>query len=269
MNYRLSLLLLLVMTLLLAACTGGETPTATSAPTVEPTATDEAAATDEITATDEAAATDEITTTDEAAATDGAAGSQALAANPAATGTASSPSQAAGTDETGIRVLDPPVAIEEYTLTSQANEPITLSDLQGRYVLLSFGYTHCPDICPITLGDFKRVKQVLGEASAQVHLVFISVDGARDTPERLNEYLGMFDSEFIGMTGTEAEVRAVAERYGATFIIENAGGLRDEYPVQHTAGSFLMDPEGRWIRAYAYGTAPKVIATDIQALLAG
>ena len=163
----------------------------------------------------------------------------------------------------GVRVIEPPQVITDFTLTSHRNEPFKLSDLRGKLVLLAFGYTHCPDICPVTLAHLKQVKLLLGEAASQIQVVFISVDGARDTPDRMAYYLAMFDPEFMGLTGEEKAVRAIITEFGGTFNIKNAGGLRDNYPVEHTTGSFLLNLQGRYIRRYLYEAAPEAVAAEL------
>lgn len=169
----------------------------------------------------------------------------------------------------GVTVIDPPILPGDFTLTSQAAQPFHFSDLKGKLTLLTFGYTHCPDVCPVTLAHFKQVRQALGEDAAGVNFVFVSVDGARDTPERLTEYLKLFDPTFIGLTGEEATVREVITRYGGRFILNNAGGLRKDYTVEHSAGSYLLDQQSQWRRRYAYATAPEIIAADIRQVLKG
>lgn len=179
------------------------------------------------------------------------------------TGAAATPTPVAKPGAEGITVIDPPVPVRDFTLVNQANSEMHLADLQGKVTLLAFGYTHCPDICPVTLARFKQIKGALSEQNEAVRFVFTSVDGKRDTPERLTEYLGYFDPDFIGLTGDEASVRAFIEQYGGDFVINNAEGLRKNYSVDHTASTFLMDAEGRWIRTYEYNTDPYVIAEDI------
>lgn len=142
-----------------------------------------------------------------------------------------------------------------------------LSDLRGKHVLIAFGYTHCPDVCPVTLARFKQIKAALTDKASEIHFVFISVDGKRDTSERLKEYLSLFDSDFIGLTGDEASVRDVIGRYGGQFEINDAGGLREEYTVDHTASNFLMDAGGKWVRTFAFNTKPGLIAEDILKLM--
>jgi len=170
----------------------------------------------------------------------------------------------------GIAIYDPANSVEDFMLANQDGEMIHIDDFIGKYVLLSFGYTHCPDICPLTLAHMKRVKNLLGDDASNITFVFISVDGARDTPERLKEYLGMFDPEFIGLSTPEDVImRDVVAQYRATYTIENSGGLLKEYPVNHSAGMFLMNPEGDWSRFYVYGTQPNIIARDLLSVLNG
>jgi protein SCO1 len=168
----------------------------------------------------------------------------------------------------GSTPLRPPMAVPDWSLTDQYGNAVQLSELRGKPVLFSFGYTHCPDVCPLTLNEFKRIYEGLGERGDDVAFMFISVDGERDTPEALRRY---FDargiSQFIGLTGTEDEMRAVGEAYGLYFAFTPNPVRPDDYLVDHTAGSFLLDGEGRWIYRYAFQTEPDVILEDIQALL--
>jgi protein SCO1/2 len=166
-----------------------------------------------------------------------------------------------------VSVIDPPVKISSYPLVNHSGEAAKISDFNGRMTLLAFGYTHCPDVCPITLAHFKQVKAELGDKADQVNFVFISVDGARDTPERLKDYLGVFDTSFIGLTGEDATLHKVIAEFNGKFILDNAGGTKADYTVQHTAGSFLVDSNGEWTRQYAYALDPKIIAQDIQRVL--
>jgi len=165
----------------------------------------------------------------------------------------------------GITALDQ--VVSDFTLTNHKGEEMHLSDLQGKLVVMSFGYTHCPGVCPITLAQFGRVRNLLGEDAAQVQFVFVSVDGARDTPERLAQYLPVFNADILGLTGEDATVRAIISEYGGEYTLNNAGGLRENYTVDHTASKFLIDADGHWRRTYSYNLAPDVIAADIQALL--
>jgi len=165
----------------------------------------------------------------------------------------------------GGAVVNPPHLLQDFTLTSHNGDPMRLSDLHGRAVLMFFGYTHCPDVCPTTLADYTRVKQALGSAADEVAFVFISVDGKRDTPDVLAAYLSRFDSSFIGLTGDEATLRQMGQEYGLFF--ENETVDDQNYFVQHTSPSFLVDRAGYLRRVYFYGARPDVIAAGIQQIL--
>ncbi|MEW6581042.1 MAG: SCO family protein [Chloroflexota bacterium] len=138
--------------------------------------------------------------------------------------------------------------------------------MRGKVALLFFGYTNCPDVCPTTLAEFKRVKALLGEDAARVAFVFVSVDGERDTPEQLAAYVRAFDPEFIGLTGDDATIRAIARDYGVFYqrvsYEESAAG----YLVDHTASTFGVDQEGRLRLVFSYGTDPAAIVARVRAL---
>ncbi|NJN67272.1 MAG: SCO family protein [Chloroflexaceae bacterium] len=163
--------------------------------------------------------------------------------------------------------IEPPRAVADFTLTSHTGAPLSLSSLRGQATLLYFGYTFCPDICPTTLAELVRVKRSLGPLADRVAFVFISVDGPRDTPEVLARYLPAFDPDFIGLTGTEREIRKIGVDYGLFFEAQKVEGTSADYLVDHSAASYLIDPEGRLHTIYPYGTPAEVIATDLRAML--
>jgi protein SCO1/2 len=163
-------------------------------------------------------------------------------------------------------LLDPPKEVSDFALTSDANQPFHLSDLRGKVAVLFFGYTHCPDVCPTTMADFKRVKANLGDDAARVAFVFISVDGARDTPDRLATYVHAFDPDFIGLMGDDATIRAIAQDYGVFFQRVNYDNP-DNYLVDHTATSFAVGPEGQLRAVFAYQSDPAGMAQRIRSLL--
>lgn len=163
-------------------------------------------------------------------------------------------------------VLDPPKDVADFTLTDQRGESFTLSELRGKAVLLFFGYTNCPDVCPTTLSEFKRVKQELGDDADRVAFVFVSVDGARDTPERLAAYVGAFDPSFIGLTGDDVSIRSIAQDYGVFFQRQTYANDAN-YLVDHTASTFVVGPEGRLRVVIRYGTDPTIVALRVRAVL--
>ncbi|MBN1965380.1 MAG: SCO family protein [Anaerolineae bacterium] len=169
-----------------------------------------------------------------------------------------------------VRVIDPPRPVSDFTLTDQTGAPFSLSDLRGRAVLLFFGYTHCPDVCPLTLLEFRRVHDLLGTQAGDVAFVFVSVDGARDTPEALASTFALrgVDDFAIGLTGDEAALRRIGADYGLYFERQADTGSQADYLVDHTANSFLVDREGRLTTIFTFGTEPEQIAARIRDLWA-
>ena len=168
----------------------------------------------------------------------------------------------------GLIPIEPPIKVPDFSLANHLGAETSLRDLRGRYALLTFGFTNCPDICPLTLSDFTRMGAILGDQSEQVALVFISVDGRRDTPEVLRKYLDFRGLEaIIGLTGEESLVREIGAPLGLSFEVvgDQTSGA---YSVSHSAGSYLLDTGGSWIRRYQFGLPPSRIAADIERLLA-
>lgn len=141
-----------------------------------------------------------------------------------------------------------------------------LSDYQGRLVLLFFGYTHCPDVCPTTLAKLRYALRQLGETAKEVQVVFVSVDPERDTPEVMKRYLSHFDPAFVGLTGRPEEVEAVARAYGVYVEKEEVGSAAG-YLVTHSARTYVIDRKGRLVLTFADETEPQDIAADLRQLL--
>jgi protein SCO1/2 len=131
------------------------------------------------------------------------------------------------------------------SLVDQNGARRTLGEFRGRVVLLYFGYTFCPDICPTDLATLKALLEVHGD---RLQVLFVTLDPERDTPRQLASYLGFFDARIVGLTGTPAEVRAVADRYKAYFV--KTGNL-----VEHTAAIYLLDGEGRFRGSFPSGAS--------------
>jgi protein SCO1 len=166
-------------------------------------------------------------------------------------------------------VLDEPVAGPDFTLTDQNGQSFRLSDQQGNVVLLFFGYTQCPDVCPTTLATWRKVHEDLGDGAQDVRFVFVTVDPERDTPERLGLHVNAFNPDFIGLTGSQAELEAVYDFFDIVHEKNTASGSAAGYLIEHTATAFLLDPEGRWRLRETYGTPAEDIAHDIRLLLKG
>ena len=171
-------------------------------------------------------------------------------------------------NETGSGVpTEPPKAMANFTLINQNGGSSSLSDFKGKPTLLFFGYTFCPDICPVTMSDFKKVKQQLGAQADGVKFVMISVDGERDTPAVIKRYVEAFDPGFIGLTGDDAAVTPVAADYGAYFTRSKLQGTQSSYLVGHTSYVYLVDGQGRWRMTYPFGSPADGMAGDVRALL--
>ncbi|MGL6070029.1 SCO family protein [Craterilacuibacter sp.] len=153
----------------------------------------------------------------------------------------------------------------DFSLTTHDGKPVSLSGYKGKVVALFFGYTHCPDICPTTLLEYAGAMKQLGKDSEQVQVLFVSVDAKRDTPAVLAGYVPHFDARFIGLSGSEAELKTAAGHFKVVSqVLPTAGG---GYLIDHSAGSYLLDKSGK-LRVYEpYGTPLDTLAHDIRLLL--
>ncbi len=164
-------------------------------------------------------------------------------------------------------VLEEPVAVPDFTLTDQNGQPFHLSDQQGKVVLLFFGYTSCPDVCPTTLATWRKVHQALGADADQVRFVFVTVDPERDTAERLGLHVEAFNPDFIGLTGSPEDLDAVYQVFDVYYEKDTSSGSALGYLISHTATTFVLDTEGNWRLRETYGTEVDDLVYDIQQLL--
>ena len=161
--------------------------------------------------------------------------------------------------------LSPPLPVTGIALESAAG-PVRLTDFQGNYTLVYFGYTFCPDVCPTTLAMFKLVKEELAENADQVDVVMITVDPERDTPEKLAEYVGYFDSSFTGLSGDKETIDQVGQPFGL-YYEKHEGSEATGYLVDHTAHFFLLDRDSNIVVAYPHGTLPDAVVKDLEYLI--
>lgn len=145
-------------------------------------------------------------------------------------------------------------------------EPVDIAGLRGDVVLIYFGYTHCPDLCPTMLSTVNRALDGLDAAAGRVHMLVVTVDPRRDSPELLSEYVGHFNDNFRGVWGDEETVRSVASTYGVHFEYDEPVG--DDYLVGHTASLMLIDPEGVLRIVYPTGIHAGDLEKDLEELLA-
>jgi protein SCO1/2 len=142
-----------------------------------------------------------------------------------------------------------------------------LSDQRGQVVLLFFGYTFCPDVCPTTLGAWKRVHEELGKDAQDVRFAFITVDPERDAPERLKAHVETFSEDFVGLTGTPEELQPVYNAFGVYFEKDAETESAAGYLVNHTASAFVIGPDGQWRLRHSFGTPVEDVVHDIRELL--
>lgn len=154
----------------------------------------------------------------------------------------------------------------QFELTSDADKPATAADFRGKYVLLYFGYTHCPDVCPLTLVHLHLVMQKLGADADKARILFVSVDPARDTPAVLRQYVSAFDPHVTGLTGTPSQLAAMAKRYRVAF---NVGKPQPDggYEVNHSSGIYIFDRDGRARLISTSADSVDAIAHDLKLLM--
>ena len=142
----------------------------------------------------------------------------------------------------------------------------TLADFKDKVIVLFFGYTHCPDVCPTTMSDLKNVMKLLGEQSDQVQVLFVTVDPERDTQEILAQFVPSFDKRFIGLRGDEAQTKETLKNF-KIFYSKVEGEKAGDYTVDHSAGMYVFDKSGK-IRVYmGYGQKIPEMVSDIKKLL--
>lgn len=154
---------------------------------------------------------------------------------------------------------------KDFTLVDHTGKTRSLADFRGKVVVVFFGYTHCPDVCPTTLAELKMVKEQLGPDGERVQVLFVTVDPERDTQDVLARYVPAFDPAFIGLRGDAAATAKVAKDF-KVFYQKVRGSRPDNYSVDHTAGSYVFDPDGR-LRLFARQGNPANLASDIRLLL--
>lgn len=163
-------------------------------------------------------------------------------------------------------VIQSPEAAADFTLVGPENRAVSLSDFRGQAVMLYFGYTFCPDVCPATMVELAQAQQLLGREADKLQVVMVSIDPLRDTPERLNEYVRHFDERFLGLTGTEDEIAAAATPFGI-FYDKHEGSVASGYLIDHTASVVVIDQEGHLRLIYPFGTPGQDIAEDLEHLI--
>lgn len=164
------------------------------------------------------------------------------------------------TDLTGLSYA------KDFALIDQNGQPRSLADFKGKAVVLFFGYTQCPDVCPTTMFEMTKVMTQLGPLAERVQVLFVTVDPERDTQDLLAAYVPNFDKRFLGLYGNAEATAKVAKEF-KVFYQKSPGKTPESYTMDHTAASYVFDPQGR-IRLYVqYGQKPEAIVHDLKLLL--
>jgi protein SCO1/2 len=154
----------------------------------------------------------------------------------------------------------------DFALTDHAGRPRTLADFRGKAVVLFFGYTQCPDVCPTTLATLADAMRRLGPDAARVQVLLVTVDPERDTAELLSSYVTAFDPAFLGLSGDADAIARTAKEFKILYQ-KQPGRTPESYTVDHSAGTFVFDPQGRLRLYVGYGQGADVFAHDIRELL--
>ncbi len=155
---------------------------------------------------------------------------------------------------------------KQLALTGHDGKPRTLADFHGKAVVLFFGFTHCPDICPTTLADAAGVMKSLGKDAERVQVLMVTVDPERDTPEVLSKYVPAFDPRFLGLYGDAAATQRAAKEF-KIFYQKRAGSTPSSYSVDHSGQSYVIDPQGRLRLFVRHDRIAADLASDLRVLL--
>lgn len=155
---------------------------------------------------------------------------------------------------------------KDFQLTDFDGQPRKLADFRGKVVVVFFGYTHCPDVCPTTMAELAGALKKLGADAAKVQVLFVTADPQRDTAAVLKQYVTAFDPTFVGLYGTPEEIQRTAKDF-KVIIQKNEGADANNYTVDHSSGTFIFDTKGALRLFVSYGQGADVFAHDISELL--
>jgi protein SCO1/2 len=154
-----------------------------------------------------------------------------------------------------------------FTLTDQTGKRVTEADFAGKYMLIYFGFTFCPDVCPTELQVMSGALDALGEDGSKVQPILITVDPERDTPEVLAQYVKQFNPRLIGLTGSPEDIAAVAKAYRVFYEKVKDDSSSGDYTMDHSSVVYLMGPDGGFLTFFGPGTAPEAMAEKIKSLM--
>jgi protein SCO1/2 len=165
----------------------------------------------------------------------------------------------------GVDVTGAPMG-KELRLTDHNGKPRALDDFRGKVVMVNFGYTNCPDVCPTTLADLASAVKKLGADASRVQVLFVTVDPKRDTPELLRQYVPAFNPDFLGLAGDAAATKKATNDF-KVYAQAREGKSSDNYTVDHSAQTFVFDRDGKVRLIFGYGMTPDAMASDLRVLL--
>lgn len=154
----------------------------------------------------------------------------------------------------------------EFTLTNHNGGRTSLKDFRGKVVMIQFGYTYCPDICPMGLVSINKVLELIGDLAEQVQVLFISIDPERDTPERMKIFINHFNPKFIGLTGKPEEITEVARLHGVAYVKQPIGDKGD-YAMAHSAFTYIIGKKGTMEEVIPFNALPEEIAKAVKAFV--
>jgi protein SCO1/2 len=163
--------------------------------------------------------------------------------------------------------VDGAAPVVDFKLDSTLGKPLALSDFADHYIVLYFGYTTCPDVCPTTLADLGKAEKLMGSAAARMQVIFVTVDPERDTPERMRDYLAYFSPNFIGMSGSPEDTMRIASQLGVVYEKRYHSDSATDYLMDHTATVIVLDPQRRPQVIFPYGVTGEQMASDLLAVI--
>lgn len=163
-------------------------------------------------------------------------------------------------------VINPPLPLTDIALQTANNQTFHLSHLKGKIALLFFGYTSCPDVCPITLATFNQVYERLGDDAQKIAFVMITADPERDTPEKISAYVKRFNPEFVGLSGNLSNLQPLWDELGV-FVEKQDTGSAAGYVLSHTASVFVLDRNGSLLMTFPYSTTAMEMVGDLTELM--
>ena len=163
-------------------------------------------------------------------------------------------------------LYEPAQSAPDFSLVRSDGSEYHLNQQHGKVVLLFFGYTSCPDVCPTTLAELRKIDSEAANGTNQVQVVFVTVDPERDTPEKIQKYVSIFNPDFIGLSSSESELSPIWKAYGVYREIDKSTTTATGYLVTHTARLYVIDQDGNLRLSYSYGTATEDIVHDLKIL---